>query len=182
MIFLIGTVLLFVSFYIIHAIGVLNSIYNYPSLALEQWPLTSLKVIAVLTLLILIITMIVNFRRKEVSFLLAGTLFVLIIALIVPPTGAIFRQYNIAAKYYSDHCSEELGHIDQAYLAQEGCKNKYLYREGSPKDCGNRFNDCFESIDDMRKLNKEKKSFLTTAWEESIYPKANTEPRLAGLS
>jgi hypothetical protein len=61
--------------------------------------------------------MIVNFRRKEVSFLLAGTLFVLIIALIVPPTGAIFRQYNIATKYYSDHCSEELGHIDHAYLA-----------------------------------------------------------------
>lgn len=91
MIYLISTVLLFVSFFILHELGVLRSVYNYPSLNLLEWPLTVLKVVAILSLILLIFTVIINSKRKEVSYLLAGTLFILLIALVVPATGAIFR-------------------------------------------------------------------------------------------
>lgn len=34
----------------------------------------------------------------------------------------------------------------------------------------------------MRKRNGEPKSFITTVWEDSLYPKSSSNPRFAGLS
>ncbi|EAR98875.2 transmembrane protein, putative (macronuclear) [Tetrahymena thermophila SB210] len=182
MIFLLSISLLFVSYYLLHAINVLYSVFDYPSYSFDTEPLTALKSVAVVSILLLIMIVIINLRKKEVSYLLLGTLLLLTLIVAVPSAGKVFRMYNDVNNSYTNNCHEQLGHLDYQYLASQGCQQKYIYREGSPKDCGNRFDDCFESIDNLRKTGVEEKRFITTVWEESLYPKSSQQPRIAGLS
>lgn len=173
MIFLLSISLLYVSFYLIHALGILESVYDYPAYSYESQPLTVLKAAAIIAILLLVLIVIINLRKKEVSYLLTGTLLLLTLIVVVPATGKVFREYNNITAHYTNNCHEELGHLDNQFLADQGCKMKYHYKDESPKDCGNHFSDCFESIDDLRKGGLEQKKFIATVWEESLYPKAN---------
>lgn len=117
MIFLLSIVLLYISFYLLHAIGVLYSVYDYPSHNFDTWPFTALKTIAILCIFLLVLTVIINLRKKEVSYLLLGTLLLLTLILVVPATGKIFREYHTINKIYTNNCHEELGHLDNEFLA-----------------------------------------------------------------
>ena len=94
-----------------------------------------------------------------------GSLFIICLFIIVPATGKAYREYNNASIYYNDNCAEELGHLDYNYLKEEGCENKYRFRNNSPKDCGSKFDDCFETIGDLRISGAESKNYFTVVWE-----------------
>lgn len=112
MIYLFSTTLIFLNYSILHNIGVLHSVFDYPSYNLPEFPFTLLKSVLLPSLVLLILGVFVNSKRKEISYLVIGTLLLLSLSLFVPATGHVFRQYKSVSSYYQSTCAENLGHID----------------------------------------------------------------------
>lgn len=111
MISLLCSAVLIVSFYLLHAIGVMHSIFSYPSLDIVEWPFSLIKIVALLSVLLTILTVIINMRRKDVSYLLMGSFFLIVVILIIPGCGEVFREYKKVSGYYTTNCAEQLGHV-----------------------------------------------------------------------
>ncbi|EGR30697.1 hypothetical protein IMG5_125370 [Ichthyophthirius multifiliis] len=135
----------------------------------------------IFSIILLVLNTLMNIRKKNILSLIIGSLFLLVLFLVVPATGHVFREYVKTGEFYQENCAQELGHVSYSYLKEQGCEQKYIFKNNSAKNCGGKFDDCFELVNNLRTTGQEPKDYFTVVWENELYQNANIEPRIAGM-
>lgn len=133
-VFLLGLILLYISFHTIYQVQVVNTIFTAAKFTPTNWSLQILTGAGISTIVFLVFTYLANIRRNRVAYMILGVYFLILIAIIIPATGQVFRDYKSLGKSYNKNCVPELGKLDHTFVEANQCPAKYVYTQTSSKD------------------------------------------------
>jgi len=101
----------------------LNHVFSYATYQYTSWAINIIYYIAIATIVFLIITYFANARKHRHAYMILGAFFLLIVAIQIPATGKLFRDYNELSGKYATGCTSELGALDHKFVEANGCSN-----------------------------------------------------------
>lgn len=184
MVYLFGFILLFVSLHQLSQRVYLRHVYSSSEESEEEsrptgWPDHIIHAVALTTIIFLALTYLANAKRNRLAYMILGVFFLVVVAVSIPATGQLFRDYKKISHFYKDHCVSEISKIDSKFIEDRQCPAKYLYTTPESK------NTCTDAADKttcFKDISSCSTSDYAQVWEKSLVPKSTTNNVLACIN